>query len=63
MQTGKNELYNLQDHIGETNDLIGLYPGKAKQPASMPAQRLRNWKSPMPLIKSTDKLVPVPDEL
>jgi len=61
MQTGKNELYNLYDDIGEVNDLSGLYPDKTKQLASLLARQLRKWKSPMPVFKDTGKLVPMPD--
>ncbi len=62
MQTGKNELYNLQDDIGESNNVISLYPDKAKQLASILARELRKWKSPMPVFKNTGKIVPMPDE-
>lgn len=63
MQTGKNELYNLLDDVGETNDLSGLYPDKTKQLASLLAQQLKKWKSPMPVFKNTGKAVPMPDGL
>ncbi len=63
MQTGKNELYNLHNDIGEATDLSAIHPAKAKLLSSKLSAQLRNWKSPMPGFKNTGKLVPMPDEL
>lgn len=62
MQTGKNELYNLQDDIGEMNDLSGQYPERTKALSVLLGKQLREWKSPMPVLKVTGKMVSYPDE-
>ncbi len=62
MHNGSKELYNLQTDIGETKNLITLYPDKARQLSFLLSQQLRNWKSPMPVVKSTGKQVAMCDE-
>lgn len=63
MKTGALELYNLANDIGETENIAAQYPEKVKELAMALSDRLREWKSPMPTIKSTGKSVPMPDEM
>jgi len=62
MRTGKKELYNLNDDIGENNNLSAVNPDKVKELASILSNELRKNKAPMPNFKSTGKPVPMPDE-
>jgi hypothetical protein len=62
-RTGKKELYNLKDDIGESNDISVRYPDKVKELSSLLSVQLREWKAPMPVIRNTGKLVPMPDEI
>jgi arylsulfatase A-like enzyme len=61
MRDGKKELYNLKNDIGESIDLAAKHPQKVKDLSTLLSQSLREWNSPMPGIKSTNKLVPLPD--
>ncbi len=63
MQNGKNELYNLQQDIGENNDIPDQYPEKAKELSALLSGQLRKWKAPLPVFKNTGKMVPWPDEV
>lgn len=59
----KIELYNLQNDIGEKNDISKLNPLKTKELAKLLSNYLRNVKAQMPTIKKSGKVVPFPDEL
>lgn len=61
-RTGKNELYNLHTDIGEQKDLATEYPDKVRALAASLSTQLRQWKAPMPVLKSTAKAVAFPDE-
>lgn len=63
MRTGKKELYNLTDDIGENNNLLDRYPDKVKELSSILSNELRKQKAPMPSFKSTGKVVSMPDEV
>ena len=63
MRDGSKELYDLQSDIGETVNLATQYPQKVKALASLLSQQLRRWKAPMPILKSTNKTVAMPDEV
>lgn len=63
MKSAKLELFNLKDDIGETRDLAEEYPDKVKELSSVLSQKLRAWKSPMPVVKKTGERVPFSDEL
>ena len=63
MRQKKLELYDLSTDIGEQNDLVNIYPQKAKQLAYLLSERLRTAKVPMPSYKTNGKTVPFPDEL
>jgi arylsulfatase A-like enzyme len=63
MRTGKKELYNLKDDIGELNDLATAHPDKVKALSTALSNQLRKWDAPMPIVKATGKPVPWPDEL
>lgn len=63
MRNGKTALYHLKEDIGELNDLSAGYPQRLKELKTSMSDSLRKWKSPMPVFKATNKLVPMPDEL
>ena len=63
MRTGKKELYQLSNDIGENNDVSALFPEKQQELSSILSDHLRKWNSPMPVFKLTGKKVPLPDEL
>ncbi|MBP6023854.1 sulfatase [Ferruginibacter sp.] len=62
MRTGKKELYNLKNDISEINNLALQYPEKVKQLADLLTQKLKAVNAPMPVIKTTGKAVPWPNE-
>jgi hypothetical protein len=63
MRTGKRELYNLKNDIGETVDLSSKYPEKLRQLSTILSNQLRNWDAPMPQFKKDNRVVPMPDEV
>jgi len=63
MRTGKRELYNLKNDIGEMVDLSSKYPEKLRQLSTILSNQLRNWDAPMPRFKKDNRIVPFPDEL
>jgi hypothetical protein len=63
MRTGKRELYNLKNDIGETVDLSSKYPEKLLELSKTLSNQLRNWKASMPIFKKNNQIVPFPDEL
>ena len=63
MRTGKLELYNLKEDIGEQRDLAASNPEKVKELAALLSARLREWGSPMPRVRESGKSVALPDEL
>jgi hypothetical protein len=63
MRTGKMELYNLKNDIGEMVDLSSKYPEKLRQLSTILSNQLRNWNAPMPIFKKNNQIIPFPDEL
>lgn len=63
LRTGKKELYNLKNDIGELNDVFSQNPEKVKELSSLLSDKLRKWNSPMPTLKATGKTVAMPDEI
>ena len=63
MRTGKKELYNLHNDIGETVDLSTKYPEKLLQLSKIISNQLRLWNAPMPTFKKSNQIVPMPDEV
>jgi arylsulfatase A-like enzyme len=57
------ELFNLNEDIGETKNLIEEQPEKAKELATVLSDYLRSVKAQMPSLKETGEMVPFPDEL
>jgi arylsulfatase A-like enzyme len=60
MRNNKMELYNLVNDIGESKDLASSYPLEVKKLAAILSNKLKDWKSPMPTIKTTGKQVLIP---
>lgn len=63
MHDGKLELYNLKKDISEKNDVAAKHPDIVKTLAKELGDQLRAWGAPMPVVKATGKLVPMPDEI
>jgi hypothetical protein len=63
LRDGQKELYNLTSDIGEAKNLASIFPGKVKELSYLLSEQLRLWRSPMPVFKSTGKIVPMPDEI
>lgn len=57
------ELYNLREDPGEHNNVSQANPDITKHLAQVLSQRLRMWDATMPIVRSTEKPVPMPDEL
>lgn len=57
------ELYNLNDDIGEHQNLFGSNREKAKQLASLLTQHLKNVNAQMPVEKLTQEPIPWPTNL
>ncbi|MES2776531.1 MAG: sulfatase [Bacteroidota bacterium] len=62
MRTGKKELFNLGEDIGESNDIAEAYPERVKRLADLLTDRLKTANAPMPTYKATGKQVPWPNE-
>lgn len=62
MRTGKKELYNLKNDIGELNDLAEKNPDEVKKLANLLTQKLKDAQALMPSFKSSGKVVPWPNE-
>lgn len=63
MRTGKKELYNLKNDIGEQNDVSSRNKEKVNELSALLSDQLRKWRSPMPVKKATGKPAPLPDEV
>lgn len=61
MRDGSYELYNLKDDIGEQYNLAGQKIEKVKELARHLSKQLRDWKSPMPILKSNGQPAAMPD--
>ena len=57
------ELYNLKTDIGERQNLAAAQPEKLRELADTLTDFLRNVKAPMPVDKTTDKIVEYPAEV
>lgn len=55
LRTGKAELYNIKNDIGESNDLAGKYPDIVKKLVNLLSEKLQNFNAPMPMEKATGK--------
>lgn len=62
LRTGKGELYNLKEDIGETNNLAGIYPQKLMELQTLLGKRLKESDAPMPVDKKNHLRVPWPGE-
>lgn len=61
IRTGKKELFNLKDDIGETNDLSLQNSLIVNNLSTKLFSQLKAWQSPMPVDKKTGKPVPYGD--
>jgi arylsulfatase A-like enzyme len=62
MRNNKKELYNLQNDVGEQNDVAAQFPAIVKQMANLLTQQLKTFNAPMPQDKTTGRQVPWPNE-
>ncbi len=63
MHDAKLELYNLKKDLSEKNDVAAKNPTIVRELAKCLGDQLRAWEAPMPVVKATGKLVPMPDEI
>lgn len=63
MKSGKVELFNLKEDIGEAKDLSDQHPAKAAALSRLLSSHLRKWKAPMPVVKETKRRVAFSDGL
>lgn len=63
MHDARLELYNLKKDLSEKHDVSAMHPKIVRELAAELSDTLREWEAPMPLVKATGKLVPMPDEL
>ncbi|MCS4229047.1 sulfatase [Sphingobacterium sp. BIGb0165] len=63
MKQGKLELYNLQDDIGELNNLAPKMKGKTSELSKLLSDQLRTWQAQLPTYKTTGQQIPYPDQL
>lgn len=61
-RNGKKELYHLSKDLSEANDLSNSYPDKVLALSKLLSLQLKQWKAKMPVVKSTGKSLPFPDE-
>ncbi|WP_459187351.1 sulfatase [Parabacteroides sp. APC149_11_2_Y6] len=62
-ETGKKELFNIPDDIGEKNDLSASRPDLVKKLSKDLGKQLRKMKAQRPSFKATKKNCPWPDEI
>lgn len=62
IRSGKKELYNLKDDIGETRDLSTQNTQVVKELTGLLGTKLKAWKAPMPILKSTRQVVAWPGD-
>ncbi|MGB7070767.1 MAG: hypothetical protein WBD22_14835 [Pyrinomonadaceae bacterium] len=62
MRSENKELYKLDVDIGEMNNLADQYPEKVKSLSILISKNLKDWKSPMPVVRSTGIAVRLPDD-
>ena len=53
----------LKEDISERNDVAAEHPDIVKELATELGDKLRGWEAPMPFVKATGKVVPMPDEV
>jgi hypothetical protein len=61
-RNGKKELYRLSTDLGESTDLSNQFPEKVNMLSLKLSAQLRQFKAKMPVVKSTGKSLPFPDE-
>lgn len=61
--TGKKELFNISDDIGEKNDLSTRHPEIVKRLSKELGDHLRKVDAQRPSFKATGKACPWPDEI
>lgn len=60
LRTGKKELYNLADDIGETKDLAAENLQKTNELSNLLGAQLKRWSAPMPVNKAKGQPVAWP---
>jgi hypothetical protein len=62
-ETGKKELFNISDDIGETTDHAVQNPRWVQQLSEELGEYLRRVEAQRPLFKTTGRFCPWPDEI
>ena len=63
MRDGKIELFDLQNDLGETKDLVSTNPKRVKEMSRLLFEQLQKWQARMPVNKRTGAPVPLTDAL
>ena len=59
-RSGKKELYNLKNDIGETQDLSAQNSKTVNELTTLLGTKLKSWNAPMPILKSNNQPIPWP---
>lgn len=62
-ETGKKELFNIPQDIGENNNLVAVYPKLVKKLSKELGRYMRKVNGQRPIFRATGKKCPWPDEL
>lgn len=62
-ETGKKELFNIPQDIGENNNLVAVYPKLVKKLSKELGRYMRKVNGQRPTFRATGKKCPWPDEL
>ena len=63
MRTRELELYNLDEDLGEQDNVAAQYPDVVRTLATALSDSLRKWDACMPIVRGTGIPVEMPDEL
>lgn len=56
LRTGKKELYNLKDDIGENHDVSDQNRAKSEELTKLLGKTLSDWHAPMPILRTNNQL-------
>ena len=57
------ELYNLREDLGEEHNVASEHPDVVERLAKVFSDKMREWGGVMPVVVSTGKTAPLPDEI
>lgn len=62
-ESGKKELFNISEDIGEKRDKASIYPKIVKKLSDKLGKQMKKVKGQRPIFRATDKPCPWPDEI